>query len=195
MVYIPKCRFEDLLRALTVEKADICEAMAFALDNAECAFEVGREMFRTLICFPLLGPLGISLGCRALASMSYTQNSPQRGSNFLPNARWMLEYATDNVTTTDVPTRGPFGVFKRSTANMMLQTDYVRLRGCIVGLGVLLCCHTYSGLSMSCMHHGHALMSLRAFIIYIFSNLHGMQTLCIFLILPVLAPLSNLPAI
>lgn len=48
IVYIPKCRFEDLLRALTVEKADICEAMAFALDNAECAFEVGRGMTRVL---------------------------------------------------------------------------------------------------------------------------------------------------
>ena len=42
MGHIPKCRFEDLLRALTVEKADICEAMTFALDNAECAFEVGQ---------------------------------------------------------------------------------------------------------------------------------------------------------
>lgn len=41
MGYIHKCRFEDLLRGLTVEKADICEAMVFALDNAECAFEVG----------------------------------------------------------------------------------------------------------------------------------------------------------
>ncbi len=27
-----------------MEKADICEAMAFALDNAECAFEVGQGM-------------------------------------------------------------------------------------------------------------------------------------------------------
>ena len=44
MGHIPKCRFEDLLRGLTVEKADICEAMTFALDNAECAFEVGQGM-------------------------------------------------------------------------------------------------------------------------------------------------------
>ena len=33
-------RFEDLLRALTVERADIREAMVFALDNADCAAEV-----------------------------------------------------------------------------------------------------------------------------------------------------------
>ena len=35
-----RCRFEDLLRALTVERADIREAMVFALDNADCAAEV-----------------------------------------------------------------------------------------------------------------------------------------------------------
>lgn len=28
-------KFEDMLRGLTVERADICAAMAFALDNAE----------------------------------------------------------------------------------------------------------------------------------------------------------------
>ncbi|KAK9835798.1 hypothetical protein WJX74_008275 [Apatococcus lobatus] len=41
-------RFEDLLRALTVEKADICEAMAFALDNAECAFEIVEILTESL---------------------------------------------------------------------------------------------------------------------------------------------------
>ena len=35
-----RCRFEDLLRALTLERADIREAMVFALDNADCAAEV-----------------------------------------------------------------------------------------------------------------------------------------------------------
>ena len=34
------CRFEDLLRSLTVERKDICDAMVFALDNADSAFEV-----------------------------------------------------------------------------------------------------------------------------------------------------------
>ena len=34
------CRFEDLLRSLTVERKDICDAMIFALDNADSAFEV-----------------------------------------------------------------------------------------------------------------------------------------------------------
>ena len=34
------CRFEDLLRALTVSRTDICNAMVFALDNAESATEV-----------------------------------------------------------------------------------------------------------------------------------------------------------
>lgn len=34
------CRFEDLLRALTLERHDICEAMVFALDNAASAGEV-----------------------------------------------------------------------------------------------------------------------------------------------------------
>lgn len=33
-------RFEDLLRQLTVERAAICEAMVFALDNADAAGEV-----------------------------------------------------------------------------------------------------------------------------------------------------------
>ena len=36
---VPARRFEDLLRALTVERADIREAMVFALDNADCAAE------------------------------------------------------------------------------------------------------------------------------------------------------------
>jgi len=36
-------RFEDLLRALTVERADIREAMVFALDNADCAAEAGAS--------------------------------------------------------------------------------------------------------------------------------------------------------
>ena len=35
------CRFEDLLRALTLERADICDAMVFALDNSDSAYEVG----------------------------------------------------------------------------------------------------------------------------------------------------------
>lgn len=35
------CRFEDLLRAITVSRTDICNAMVFALDNAESATEVG----------------------------------------------------------------------------------------------------------------------------------------------------------
>ena len=34
------CRFEDILRSLTVERKDICDAMIFALDNADSAFEV-----------------------------------------------------------------------------------------------------------------------------------------------------------
>ena len=34
------CRFEDLLRAITVSRTDICNAMVFALDNAESATEV-----------------------------------------------------------------------------------------------------------------------------------------------------------
>jgi hypothetical protein len=38
------CRFEDLLRALTLERRDICDAMVFALDNAASAGEV--------LCFP-----------------------------------------------------------------------------------------------------------------------------------------------
>ncbi|DBA82509.1 TPA: hypothetical protein ACH3X2_000737 [Trebouxia sp. C0005] len=33
-------RFEDLLRSLTVERKDICDAMIFALDNADSAFEI-----------------------------------------------------------------------------------------------------------------------------------------------------------
>ncbi len=33
-------RFEDLLRAITIARSDICEAMVFALDNAESASEV-----------------------------------------------------------------------------------------------------------------------------------------------------------
>lgn len=33
-------RFEDLLRAITMARPDICEAMVFALDNAESATEV-----------------------------------------------------------------------------------------------------------------------------------------------------------
>ena len=33
-------RFEDLLRAITMARPDICEAMVFALDNAESASEV-----------------------------------------------------------------------------------------------------------------------------------------------------------
>eukprot|EP00891_Asterochloris_glomerata_P009463 jgi/Astpho2/9463/Aster-x1581 len=33
-------RFEDLLRALTLERADICDAMVFALDNSDSAYEV-----------------------------------------------------------------------------------------------------------------------------------------------------------
>ncbi|KAK9825189.1 hypothetical protein WJX81_005170 [Elliptochloris bilobata] len=37
---VQRDRFEDLLRALTVERADIREAMVFALDNADCAAEV-----------------------------------------------------------------------------------------------------------------------------------------------------------
>ncbi|KAK9865024.1 hypothetical protein WJX84_002089 [Apatococcus fuscideae] len=41
-------RFEDLLRGLTVEKADICEAMVFALDNAECAFEIVEILTESL---------------------------------------------------------------------------------------------------------------------------------------------------
>lgn len=33
-------RFEDLLRGITCARPDICDAMVFALDNAECASEV-----------------------------------------------------------------------------------------------------------------------------------------------------------
>ena len=36
-------RFEDLLRAITMARSDICEAMVFALDNAESASEVRVE--------------------------------------------------------------------------------------------------------------------------------------------------------
>ena len=32
-------RFEDLLRGITLARPDICDAMVFALDNAECASE------------------------------------------------------------------------------------------------------------------------------------------------------------
>ena len=39
------CRFEDLLRSLTVERKDICDAMIFALDNADSAFEVCVNLF------------------------------------------------------------------------------------------------------------------------------------------------------
>lgn len=34
------CRFEDILRALTMERSKVCEAMVFAIDNAESAGEV-----------------------------------------------------------------------------------------------------------------------------------------------------------
>ena len=40
------CRFEDLLRALTVSRTDICNAMVFALDNAESATEVCSQLYR-----------------------------------------------------------------------------------------------------------------------------------------------------
>lgn len=40
--------FEDMLRALTLERSQIREAMGFALDNAEAAGEV-----RCLVCFGL----------------------------------------------------------------------------------------------------------------------------------------------
>lgn len=39
------CRFEDLLRSITVSRTDICNAMVFALDNAESATEVGQSMY------------------------------------------------------------------------------------------------------------------------------------------------------
>lgn len=39
--------FEDMLRALTLERSQIREAMGFALDNAEAAGEVRR-------CFPVV---------------------------------------------------------------------------------------------------------------------------------------------
>lgn len=35
-------RFEDLLRALTMERSKICEAMVFAIDNADSASEVEK---------------------------------------------------------------------------------------------------------------------------------------------------------
>ena len=38
------CRFEDLLRSLTVERKDICDAMIFAVDNADSAFEVCQSL-------------------------------------------------------------------------------------------------------------------------------------------------------
>ena len=40
------CRFEDLLRALTVSRTDICNAMVFALDNAESATEVCFQLYK-----------------------------------------------------------------------------------------------------------------------------------------------------
>lgn len=51
-------RFEDLLRALTVERADIREAMVFALDNADCAAEVcGSQLYFSW------GSAHVKLGC------------------------------------------------------------------------------------------------------------------------------------
>lgn len=42
--YTSHDRFEDLLRAITIARPDICEAMVFALDNAESASEVAETM-------------------------------------------------------------------------------------------------------------------------------------------------------
>jgi hypothetical protein len=47
-------RFEDLLRALTMARPDICDAMVFALDNAECAGEVRRAL--ELMLYPSSPP-------------------------------------------------------------------------------------------------------------------------------------------
>ena len=47
-------RFEDLLRRLTQERADIREAMVFALDNTECATEV-RAALPAQMCLPCRG--------------------------------------------------------------------------------------------------------------------------------------------
>ena len=38
---VQRDKFEDLLRRLTQERADVREAMVFALDNVESATEVG----------------------------------------------------------------------------------------------------------------------------------------------------------
>ncbi len=45
------CRFEDLLRSLTVERKDICDAMIFALDNADSAFEVRSPALQAFLGF------------------------------------------------------------------------------------------------------------------------------------------------
>ena len=39
-------KFEDMLRGLTLERAQIKEAMAFALDNAEAAGEVSLSLLQ-----------------------------------------------------------------------------------------------------------------------------------------------------
>ena len=39
---VQRDRFEDMLRRLTQERADVGEAMIFALDHAECATEVSK---------------------------------------------------------------------------------------------------------------------------------------------------------
>ena len=40
---VQRDRFEDMLRNLTQERADVAEAMIFALDHAECATEVSTR--------------------------------------------------------------------------------------------------------------------------------------------------------
>ncbi len=49
MHWVVACRFEDLLRAITVSRTDICNAMVFALDNAESATEVGPPPYMSLM--------------------------------------------------------------------------------------------------------------------------------------------------
>jgi hypothetical protein len=48
-------KFEDMLRTLTVERQEICNAMVFVMDNAESGARCIAARVSTIwACFPLL---------------------------------------------------------------------------------------------------------------------------------------------
>lgn len=71
------CRFEDLLRSLTVERKDICDAMIFALDNADSAFEVCSTALQAFLRFRRVYNLGfpISISSYDLRSAGHSHLS------------------------------------------------------------------------------------------------------------------------